>query len=273
MSFQPRFDGRGLLVGQKIDDPALLQIAHQRAVALNTLPRKVVDPDKGERGCPDRRRATADDPQQSILTDWQHETASKAGRRAPAQGDPEMMDAALQPRRAPCGTRGDGLGQWLCEDHPRKASVAAPEPAHSDPQMHGSPMGRKIHQPSIVATMNLPRSPAAFRASHLQAYRTGDNQEAVVERPRPGTLLFLNKSGACDADRRRDPTPVHTRHLQSDLVPPQRRLRLTHRRSASRGAGQTVRAKCSTRSSGSPDVPWTSSNRGSQGLPQPSHPR
>jgi hypothetical protein len=40
-------------------------------------------------------------------------------------------------------------------------------------------MGRKIHQASIVATMDLPRSPAAFKASCLQADRTGDDQEAV----------------------------------------------------------------------------------------------
>ena len=63
----------------------------------------------GDRASPGRRRATADNPQQCVSTDWQHETASQASRRAPAEGDPEMMDDPLEPRRAPCGTRGDGL--------------------------------------------------------------------------------------------------------------------------------------------------------------------
>jgi hypothetical protein len=76
VSFQPRLDRRGLAVGQKIDNPALLQITNQRAVALTTFEGKVVDPNGGDRGCAGRRRATADDPQQRISTDWQHETAS-----------------------------------------------------------------------------------------------------------------------------------------------------------------------------------------------------
>lgn len=45
--------------------------------------------------------------------------------------------------------------------------------------MHGSTMGGKIHQAPIVAAMDLPRSPAAFRASCLQTDGVGDDQEPV----------------------------------------------------------------------------------------------
>ena len=42
-SGQPRLDRSSLPVGQQIDDPALLQIPQQRAVALATLPGEIVD--------------------------------------------------------------------------------------------------------------------------------------------------------------------------------------------------------------------------------------
>ena len=168
---QPRLDRRGFAVGQQIDDPALLQVAHQRAVMLTTLPGEVVNPDHRDRASPGRRSPAPDDPQQRIPANRQHKAAGQAGRRTAAQGDPEMMDDALGPRHAPSRARGDRLALRLSEDHPQTASVAAPEPAHPDAQVHGLTMGRKIHQAPIVATMDLSRSPAAFRASSVQANR------------------------------------------------------------------------------------------------------
>jgi hypothetical protein len=94
--------GRGcdLPVGQQCDDTPALKIANDRAVAVVAAERPVVNPDHGQRR-QSRAGAFAYDPKERVVADRQHQTLGESRAGTSAEREAEVMDYALEARRAP----------------------------------------------------------------------------------------------------------------------------------------------------------------------------
>ena len=114
MTGKPCPGGRLLAVRQQGGDPVLFQIADNGAVTLVFPPGPVVNPDHIERsgwcfGTP------ADNPEQRVIADRQHQPLGKAGGGPSAKRQPEVMNQAFQPPAAPRETADNAAGKPLGE--------------------------------------------------------------------------------------------------------------------------------------------------------------
>ena len=145
---QPGIQRGGCSIRQQIDDPATLQIADQRAVALPALPRPVVDAD-------DRWRivgpsgATAQRAKQRVAADRHQQPGRKLGTRTTTERQAEMVRQPVEPGRAPCEACRDPIVEALGED-PCSASRhhAAEAPDDDSDTQHA---GRSREDPAVFA--------------------------------------------------------------------------------------------------------------------------
>jgi hypothetical protein len=112
---QQHLRGRRLAVREERYDTAAFEIADQGAVAVVAAPGEVVDADDAARigAC---GRPAADDAQERISTDGQHEALGEARTGSTTECEREVMDYLLQPRGASREGRQDVVGEALSED-------------------------------------------------------------------------------------------------------------------------------------------------------------
>ncbi len=178
VSRQPGLDRCGFSVWQQVDDSALFKVAQQRAVALTALPGKIVDAEDADTGLRGHR-TSPHDAQQRVPADRQHQSPGKAGSRAAAQGNAEMMDDALKPRCAPCSSWRDIFGQWFAEDLSRAHGVAASEPANLNAQVHSMAVRRQVQQASLISAMDARGSQTAIRTGRVSRARMRCDQHSI----------------------------------------------------------------------------------------------
>ena len=115
MPGKPGLDRRDLAVGQELHDPAPLQIADDRSIAMISAKGPVIDPDGGER-LGSRAGLAPHDTQQGVIADGQHQPLGEAGRRPTPECQSEMMDEAFEPSRPPGSNRKHIIPKALGED-------------------------------------------------------------------------------------------------------------------------------------------------------------
>ena len=98
---QPSLHGGRLSVRQQSHDPPSFQIADDCPVAMVPPERPVIDANDHQ-VIGRHHRTSADDPQQGIVADGQHEPLGKTCSWPAAECQAQMMDDALQPRCPAC---------------------------------------------------------------------------------------------------------------------------------------------------------------------------
>jgi hypothetical protein len=138
MALQPRREGRGLAIGQKVDHPVALQIDQDGAVVLAAPPGPVIDRQHARRNWRGRSRAMHQ-AQQGIGAGRHGQPPGKAGSCLPAQSKTELALHLGQPCAATCRARRDGsqgLGKGLTRGSPGwHSGTGAPGPG----AQHGGP--------------------------------------------------------------------------------------------------------------------------------------
>ena len=140
---QPGLSRHGLPIGQKCDRPTPLKVADQRAVAVVTSPRPIVDADN--RG---RRKASRSTPthhaQQGVIAHLNVEPTRKRGRRSASERNREAVHDIVEPPGA-SGSWLDGL-EPFSKDPPCAGLGIADEAAGPQNQRYPGPSGRKIRR-------------------------------------------------------------------------------------------------------------------------------
>jgi transposase InsO family protein len=199
---QPRLDRSGLAVGKQVDNLTSLQIADDGAVAMPALPGPVVDADNpGDRLR--LRRPRANHAQQRVLADRHEQAPGQALAGAAAEREAEMVNDALQPRRAARIGCDDVIPEPLGEDHPGAAFVPAPETPDRERDPDAPAISREVGKRSRV--------PAVDPARRLTTIRT---HRSALPRARNGshtTLIYLHMldNQPRRQQRRRQSAPTH----------------------------------------------------------------
>ncbi|BAQ50253.1 hypothetical protein Maq22A_2p42625 (plasmid) [Methylobacterium aquaticum] len=114
MPLQPVGHGRGLAVGQQVDDLATFQIAQDRAVALTAPPGPIVDAEHPRCAVCLRGSATSHEAQQRVGADRQAEAPRQACAGFTAERETEVVLEVAEAVSAACaglGNAGEALGE------------------------------------------------------------------------------------------------------------------------------------------------------------------
>src|SRR5690606_31968865 len=139
-----------------IDNPPTFQIADDRSISLPALPCPVVDAD-------DRRlhlrlvETAADGAQQCILADRHQKPASQAGRRTPAQRQPEVMHDGIEAGRTPGKCRCDICSKAFDENARTTARCGATKAPGDKTDPNRTAMSRQIGKGAVISTMHTGR--------------------------------------------------------------------------------------------------------------------
>ena len=149
---QPGLDGGGFAVRQHVDDPATLQIADHRAVAMSFPPGPVVDADRFRRAVIGLG-AAADRAEQRVLADRDEQAARRGLAGSAAERDAEMMHDVVQSRcPARVGRRRRRI-EPFGEDLPRAAGLGAAKPPHPDEQADLPTMRWEVGENALVSAV------------------------------------------------------------------------------------------------------------------------
>jgi hypothetical protein len=96
----------------------------------------------------------AHDAQQGILAHRQHQAPRQGGRGPTTQGDAEMVDDRLEPRRAPSRSTGDRVAEGLGENATPAAGFSAAKSANRDANLNGATVRGQVQDPPLIAAVH-----------------------------------------------------------------------------------------------------------------------
>jgi hypothetical protein len=113
--------------------------------------------------------------QQRIFADWQHQPPRQSRGKAAAQGNAEMVDNRLQPRRAPSRSAGHRVIEPLGEDAAPATALNAAKSANRDPQLNRATVRRQVEEAALVPAVHpLGLAPAIGARASGSATLSGD---------------------------------------------------------------------------------------------------
>jgi hypothetical protein len=186
---QPSCEAVRLAIRQEIDNPALLEVDQNGAVAMAAAPRPVVDADharRDDRFC----GATAHQPQQRVAAGRHAEPVRQSRSRRTAECEGNMTLDIAQPS-GPLSPWATLARQTFGKDPPCAGGITAVEPASSNVNVNMPPLPGQIGELARVAAMNAHRGSVTDRAGRRRGAYARDDDEAIGT----GKYLLDDKAG------------------------------------------------------------------------------
>lgn len=186
---QPSGEAVRLAIRQEIDDPALLEIDQNGAVAMAAAPRPIVDADHARHDdwfC----GTAAHQPQQRVAAGRHAEPVRQSRPRHTAECEGNMTLDIAQP--------GGPLSAWTMlarqafgKDSPCAGGITTVEPAGSNVHVNMPPLPGQIGELARIAAMNAHRRSVTDRAGRQRGAYARDDDEAIGT----GKYLLDDKAG------------------------------------------------------------------------------
>ena len=152
VGLQPGCEAVRLAVGQQVNDGMAFQVNEDRAVALPSFPRPVVNPEHARCRGGRRRRATTDEAEQGGAAHGRADPLGQARASLAAERQADVVLQAAQARR-PLGMWPGSSGQALGEDAMLAAWPSAAQPAHLHLDLHAAALPGQVRQPAGIAAV------------------------------------------------------------------------------------------------------------------------
>jgi len=121
----------------------------------------------------------ANDAQQGILAHRQHQPLRQRRSGAAAQRHAEMMDDGFKPERAPRGSAGDRLAEWLRKNASTTTRCRAAKSTNRDLQLNNATVRRKVEEAPFIPAVDVPRLPAAIWALAKGGAASGRDDDPI----------------------------------------------------------------------------------------------